>query len=125
MTLSEFELEVLQIFWKFGELSVPKVHEKVRHTRDVTYSTVKTIVDRLEGKGALSRVEQHGRTIIYAAAVDQDSVRRPMLKSFVERVFGADRSTLFSYLMEDAELSREEIAAIQKMVTEAKERRGK
>ncbi|MEM7704826.1 MAG: BlaI/MecI/CopY family transcriptional regulator [Pseudomonadota bacterium] len=122
MTLSDFELEVLQIFWRLGDLSVPRVHEEVHRVRKVTYSTVKTIVDRLEKKGALVRVEQHGRTIIYAASVDQESLRRPLVREFVDRVFGSDRSTLFSYLMEDGELSQEEIESIQKLVTKAKRR---
>lgn len=116
MSLSEFELEVMQLFWTHGELSAPRAHELVSSERPVTYSTVKTIIDRLEKKEALQRVEQHGRTIIYAAAIEREAVQKPLVRDFVSRVFGGDRSPLFSYLMDQDELSDNEIEAIQKLI---------
>ncbi|MEM9532154.1 MAG: BlaI/MecI/CopY family transcriptional regulator [Pseudomonadota bacterium] len=113
MALSDFELAVLQLFWDQGDLSAPRAHELVSETRAVTYSTVKTIIDRLEKKGALRRVEQHGRTIIYAAALDREAVQRPLVREFVSRVFGGDRSPLFSYLMDQDSLSEKEIETIK------------
>ena len=58
MNLSDFELEVMQLFWKCGEATAPQVHKIIEQKRDVKYSTIKTIIDRLEKKKAL---EQFGK----------------------------------------------------------------
>ncbi|MCE2461232.1 MAG: BlaI/MecI/CopY family transcriptional regulator, partial [Pseudomonadales bacterium] len=50
MKLSEFELDVMQQIWRNEECSAPEVHRELGEARDVTYSTVKTIIDRLERK---------------------------------------------------------------------------
>ena len=48
MTLSDFELEVMQLFWDTEESTAPQVHQIIQQRRDVKYTTVKTIIDRLE-----------------------------------------------------------------------------
>ena len=76
--------------------------------RSVTYSTVKTIVHRLEQKGAIKRIDSRGRTIVYAAAIKQEKIRKPLVKSFLRRLFGNDLRPLFVQLLRDEELSAEE-----------------
>jgi BlaI family penicillinase repressor len=71
MRLSEFELDVMAHFWTDGELSAPELFERIGSERGVAHSTVKTIVDRLEEKGAIERVANRGRTIVYAPAVNR------------------------------------------------------
>ncbi len=118
MHLSDFELEVMQLFWQQGELSAPATHERVSQRRDVTYSTVKTIIDRLEDKGAIKRVERHGRTIIYAATVAADDLRKPMIKDFIQRVFGGNRQPLFSHLLDDEDLSADDLRYLEQLLSD-------
>ncbi len=120
MRLSEFELDVMAHFWRDGELSAPAVFELITATRDVSYSTVKTIVDRLEDKGALKRVAQQGRTIIYAAAVKQDRIRQPLVRSFLRRLFGDDLKPLFAQLLRDEKLSNDDLKYLQRLIDESK-----
>lgn len=112
----------MQIFWAQGELSTPSVHEKILTSRDVTYSTVKTIVDRLEDKGALQRSQQHGRTIIYAPAIGADAVKTPLVKAFLKNIFGNDRQALFSYLLGQDKLTDQEVEHIRRLLKEHEER---
>ena len=48
-------------------MPVPDVHRLLGVERGVTYSTIKSLIDRLEAKGALSRAETPGRVIYYRA----------------------------------------------------------
>ena len=48
MSLSDFEFEVMQLFWEMKEATAPQIHKIIEQRRDVKYSTVKTIIDRLE-----------------------------------------------------------------------------
>ena len=119
MRLSDFETDLLTYFWEHGELSAPQIFREVGEPRGVTYSTIKTIIDRLEEKGAIRRVDNVGKTIIYKAAVTRERVRKPMVKSFVQRMFGDDRRPLFAQLLRDEKLSQDEIEYLQELVAEA------
>jgi len=119
MRLSDFEIDVLTRFWEHDRLSAPALFREIGESRGVTYSTIKTIVDRLEAKGAIKRVATVGKTIIYRAAVTRERVRKPMVKSFVKRLFGKDRRPLFAQLLQDEKLSEEEIDYLRQLVDEA------
>ncbi len=117
--LSEFELDVMTHFWRDGELSAPELHERIGNERGVAYSTVKTIVDRLEEKGAIERVANQGRTIFYAPIVKRERVRKPLVKAFLRRLFGDDLRPLFAQLLRDEKLSGEELEYLRKLVAVA------
>ncbi len=120
MRLSDFELDVMARFWRDGALSAPEVYERLGTQRNVTYSTVKTIIDRLEEKGALERVASRGRTIFYEAAVEQERIRKPLVDSFLRRLFGDDLRPLFAHLLRDERLSGAELEYLRELLAEAK-----
>jgi BlaI family penicillinase repressor len=119
MRLSEFELDVMTHFWNDRELSAPELFNRIGPERGVAYSTVKTIVDRLEQKGAIERIANRGRTIVYAPMVKRERVRKPLVKSFLRRLFGNDLRPLFAQLLQDEKLSGEELEYLRKLVAEA------
>lgn len=120
MRLSEFELDVMAHFWRDGELSAPALFERIGDERGITYSTVKTIIDRLEEKGALKRVANQGRTIFYMPAIKQEKIRKPLVRSVIRRLFGDDLRPLFAQLVRDERLSEEDLEYLQKLVDEAR-----
>jgi BlaI family penicillinase repressor len=121
--LSEFELDVMTHFWADRELSAPELFERIGPERGVAYSTVKTIIDRLEQKGAIERIANRGRTIIYAPAVKQERVRKPLVKAFLRRLFGDDLRPLFAQLLREEKLSDEELEYLRKLVADAERSR--
>jgi BlaI family penicillinase repressor len=123
MRLSEFELDVMAHFWRDGELSAPVLFERMGDARGVTYSTVKTIIDRLEEKGAIVRAASRGRTIFYAPAIKQERVRKPLVKAFLHRLFGDDLRPLFAQLIRDEKLSDDELEYLRRLVAETDARK--
>jgi len=119
--LSEFELDVMTHFWSDHELSAPELFERIGNARGVAYSTVKTIIDRLEAKGAIERVSNRGRTIIYSPIVKRERVRKPLVKAFLRRLFGNDLRPLFAQLLQDEKLSAEELEYLRKLVADAEQ----
>jgi BlaI family transcriptional regulator, penicillinase repressor len=117
--LSEFELDVMTHFWSDRELSAPELFERIGSERGVAYSTVKTIIDRLEQKGAIERVANRGRTIVYSPTIKRDRVRKPLVKVFLRRFFGDDLRPLFAQLLQDEKLSGEDLEYLRKLVAEA------
>ncbi|PWK45352.1 BlaI/MecI/CopY family transcriptional regulator [Pleionea mediterranea] len=120
MRLSEFELEVMQLFWVCAQLSAPEAHQEIIKNKDVTYSTVKTIIDRLEKKGAIKRTSQKGRTIFYGAAIQSDDIKQPLISSFIKKVFGGETRPLFNHLVNEEKLSRDDIAYLEELLEKKK-----
>ena len=116
MKLSEFELDVMQFLWDNGPLTAPEVHQMLSEVKDVTYSTVKTIIDRLEEKGAIKREKSVGRTIIYSANVAKSAISDSLLPSFLRRFFEGDPRQLITRLIEEEELDKEDIQYLQALL---------
>lgn len=122
--LSDFELQVIQVFWQRGRASAPEVHEAIQEARPVTYSTVKTIIDRLQEKGALERCGKKGRTIFYQPALERDEVSRPLVQRFIDRVFGGNRRPLLSHLLEEDQLDSSDLDYLEDLISRKKKELG-
>lgn len=121
MKLSEFETEVLQVFWQTKAASAPEVHKVITNSKDVTYSTVKTIIDRLEKKGAIKRIKQQGRTIIYGATSSANSMRKPLLDNFINKVFGGNSRSLMNHLIENEALNQDDLKYLKEIINKNKD----
>mgnify|MGYP001155056959 CR=1 FL=1 len=121
MKLSDFELDVMEIIWQHESISAVDIHKAIQQQRAVSYSAVKTVIDRLEQKAVLKRVEQQGRTIFYASAIAKEQVSKPMLKGFLKRLFSGKPQQLIAQLIQDEELSDKEIKALEQMLASKKQ----
>lgn len=120
MKLSEFELEIMQLFWEAGEASAPELHKLIAAERDVSYSTVKTIIDRLEKKGAIRRSRQEGRTIYHQALLKKASYTKPVFQRFLKIFFGGQKRSLLNHLLADETLNKDDIAYLEKLIKQKK-----
>lgn len=65
-SLGSLEEEIMQIIWKESEASVRSVFDKLKKKRDIAYTTVMTIMSRLQTKGILNRKQQNNGAYIYS-----------------------------------------------------------
>ena len=121
MKLSEFEHEVMSLLWELKESTAPALHQEILKSKNVTYSTVKTIVDRLEKKSAIKRIKNYGRTIVYAAAIEQSSIQKPMIKKFISKVCAGNPRLLLNHLLDDEKLSDDDLAYLQSVLDKRKQ----
>jgi len=124
MKLSEFEIEVMDIVWELGEAVIADVHAVLEKRRKLAYSTVKTIFSRLEDKGALERVRNYGRTVLYRPTLRRDEVARPLVKDFMNRLFGGGFRQMVSHALADEKLSAEDIAYLEALIAAKKDEIG-
>lgn len=118
--LSDFELEVLQLLWRLEKSSTPEIHREIATKRDVKYSTVRTIVDRLEQKKAIKRLPQQGRAVVFKPLLTKTEVSLPMTRKFVERVFGGDSRPLLSHLLDNEALSTQDLEYLESVIAQKK-----
>jgi predicted transcriptional regulator len=115
--LSPFEHEVMEAFWTGGAstpLSIREVHARLTARKPLAYTTVQTIVGRLETKGALRRVRKVGNAHLFQPAVTRQSAQRRLVDEFLGLVGGA--RPLMLHLVETGKLSLEDLREIESAV---------
>ena len=98
------ELDCLRALWRIGEGSVKDVRGVVTENRNLAYTTVMTVLERLTRRGAVER-KKTGRAFVYLPVMGRDQARRLAVKELAETYFEGSLETLRSYL------DGEEIAA--------------
>jgi BlaI family transcriptional regulator, penicillinase repressor len=121
MELSDFELEVMQLFWQTPHSTAPAIHQLIEQQRTVSYSTVKTIIDRLEKKGAIKRDDQKGRLIFYSPLIEKNQFRKPVIKDFIQRVFLGKSKPLVAHILQEEDLSLDDISYLEDLIKARKE----
>lgn len=119
--LSDLELEVMRLVWRDKEVIVPELHEELARDRDITYATVKTIVNRLEEKGAIERIRTYGRTILYGPLIKEATLARPIVKDVMRRLFGGEARPMISHLLKAEELSLEDVEYLESQLSQKRQ----
>lgn len=110
----------MQLFWETNETTAPQIHKIIAQRRDVKYSTVKTIIDRLENKQSIRRSRTQGRTIYYSSIKEKQTVRIPLIKDFINRVFLGKSRPLAAHILEQEDLNLEDIEYLESVLKERK-----
>jgi BlaI family transcriptional regulator, penicillinase repressor len=105
--LTSLQFQIMDIFWEQGGLSVREVHEVLLPPRPA-YTTVQTLIGRLETKGALKRTRKIGNAYIFEASITRDSVQRRALDEFLA-LFGGRPKLLMARLAESGKLTLEDV----------------
>ncbi|HSP68415.1 MAG TPA: BlaI/MecI/CopY family transcriptional regulator [Bryobacteraceae bacterium] len=120
-TLTGQELEIMKVVWKLGTPTVRQVYEQLLEHRKVAYTTVMTMMNILEQKGYLKK-RQGDRAFVYTPSRPEKQVIRAMVREFVDRVFNGAAEPLLLHLVEDDQLSREELDEIRRSIPGEKKR---
>ena len=118
IALTKFETEVMSILWRLGEASVRELQEAIDRTDRPAYTTVQTIVQRLEQKGAVRRTRKAGNAFFFEPAVTRKSVYRRLVEELLDLVGGSQ--PLVAHLVETGKLSLDDLKAIESAANAAK-----
>lgn len=112
MRLSKAEMRVLEQFWKHGTSSVREVLESLPEDERVAYTTIQTLVYRLEQKGAVLRVKKIGNAQLFEPAIDRGAFRNGLVRELLE-MFGGSPQLLVSNLLESGTLTLKDLKSLQ------------
>lgn len=118
MKLSNLELDVMRLIWRDKQVIVPDLHAELEKERDISYSSVKTIVDRLEEKKAIQRIRTYGRTILYGPLISESKLAQPMVKDLLRRLFADEARPMISHLLKEESLSHEDLEYLKSQIAE-------
>jgi BlaI family penicillinase repressor len=122
-TLSPAELQVMEEFWKHGRLSVREIQESFPERDRPPYTSVQTIVYRLEEKGAVRRVRKIGNAHVFEAVTSRQEARGRLLDDLLS-LFGGKAQSVVAHLVEAGKLTHEDIREAEKLIVEL-ERNGR
>lgn len=109
---TELELTILKILWRVGPSPVKRVQELLVDFRDLTYSSVTTIMNIMVRKKYLSR-EKSGPRYVYAPLLEETATTTRMLKDIVDRAFDGSAATVMLTLLDSSELDEAEIEELR------------
>ena len=101
------ELECLKALWTLGHGTVHQVRQALAGERTLAYTTVLTVLDRLEKRGAVTRRKQ-GLAFVYAPKVTRDALRDRAVKRLAADFFDGSVDALAAYLKASAARARED-----------------
>ena len=110
--LSKAEARILEQYWKLGTCSVREILESLPEDERVAYTTVQTLVYRLEQKGALRKVKKIGNAQLFEPTLDRSEFRRGLVRDFLV-LFGDSPRVLVSSLIETGTLTLKDLKALQ------------
>lgn len=113
--LTRFELEVMEALWEIGSGSIREVHERLPEKKRAAYTTIQTIVRRLEEKGAVRQVRKIGNALIFEPVVTRKAAHHRLISDLLE-LFGGSARPLMAHLAEAGKLSMEDVRELEGML---------
>jgi predicted transcriptional regulator len=115
--LSNLEMRIMEVLWANGELSVREIQENFPLKKRPAYTTIQTMVQRLETKKAVRRVRKIATAFIFEAAIARDVARRRLIDDFLA-IFGGETQPIMTHLIEAGKLTLEDVQEAEKHIRE-------
>ncbi len=120
-TLTNVELEFMQLVWEGEEVSTEDIQEALRKRgRELSGGSIRKVLSILEGKGYVVR-RKEGRAFLYRATVPADKASRTLVRDLLGRAFGGSAALMVAALLDSKEVDEDEMAEIKRLVREHEE----
>ena len=121
--LTRLELEIMDFLWPLQEASVREVQQAIPEDRRPAYTTVQTILQRLEQKGAVRRSRKIGNALMFEPLITQVSVYRRLIDDFLD-LFGGSAQPVVAHLLDSGKLTLEDLKALEKSRQKSEAKKG-
>jgi BlaI family transcriptional regulator, penicillinase repressor len=113
--LSKLEFQVMEALWEQGHLSIREILEEVPARRTPAYTTVQTMVYRMEAKGLVRRVKKVGNFHLFEAVITRQAAQRRLIDDVLS-YFGGRSRPLMVHLVESGKLSLADFKEAEKLL---------
>lgn len=114
-SISEAEARVMEVLWQDAPRTSEDIVEQLRAPTGWHEKTIRTLLNRLLGKGAVS-AERDGRRYLYQPVLTRETWQRQESRSLLDRVFGGKVTPLLAHFARNEKLSAKDIAELRKLV---------
>ena len=113
--LTKLELQVMDALWTHGASSVREIQEAFPEKDRPAYTTVQTMVYRLEGKKAIHRVKKIGNAHIFEAAISRNAAQRRLIDDLLS-FFGGRPQPVVAHLVETGKLTLDVVQEAEQLI---------
>jgi predicted transcriptional regulator len=113
--LTKLELQIMDALWTNGALSVREIQEAFPDKNRPAYTTVQTMVYRLEVKKAVRRLKKIGNAHIFEAAISRTAAHRRLIDDLLS-FFGGRSQPVMAHLIESGKLTLEDVQEAEQML---------
>ena len=113
--LTKLELQVMDALWTRGASSVREIQEAFPDKDRPAYTTVQTMVYRLEGKKAIRRLKKIGNAHIFEAAISRNAARRRLIDDLLA-FFGGRPQPVVAHLVETGKLTLDDVQEAEQLI---------
>ena len=106
--LTRLELRIMEALWNQGASSIREIQEAFPERDRPAYTTVQTMVYRLEGKKAIRRVKKIGNAHIFEAVISRNAAQRRLIDELLS-FFGGRTQPVMAHLIESGQLTLEDV----------------
>jgi predicted transcriptional regulator len=117
--LSKLEHQIMDALWNRGAASVREILEAFPDKGRPAYTTVQTMVYRLEEKGAVQRVKKIGNAHIFAAVISRASAQRRLIDELLA-FFGGSSQPVVAHLIESGNLTLDDVKEAEQLLLKLK-----
>lgn len=121
---SDGELRILNVLWRNGPSTVRVVHEELKSTNKVGYTTILKLLQIMLEKGLVERQETDGRRHVYTAVIHCDDVQERLIDDLVSTAFDGSKRRLVMRLLEGTNATNEEISEIRRLLQKIEPKEG-
>lgn len=111
--LTKLELQIMETLWTRGSASIREIQESFPEKKRPAYTTIQTMVYRLESKKAVRRVRKVGNFHIFEAAVSRDIAQRKLVDDLLA-LFGGRTQPVMAHLIESGRLTLADVKEAEK-----------
>src|SRR5580658_11152450 len=115
--LSKLELTIMEALWTKGPCSIREIHDSFPARKKPAYSTVQTMVYRLEVKKALRRTKKISTAFIFEAVVSREAAERKLIDDLLG-MFGGGSRRIVAHLIESGSFTREDVREAENLISE-------
>jgi predicted transcriptional regulator len=115
--LSKLELQIMEVLWTHGAASVREVQEHFPQAKRPAYTTVQTMIYRLEAKNALKRTKKVSNAHIFEAVVSRNVAQRRLVDEFLG-LFGGRMQPVMAHLVETGKLTLDDVQEAERLLRE-------
>ena len=121
--LSRLELQIMDVLWTHGPSSVREVLEHFPPKKRPAYTTVQTMIYRMETKKVLRRARKTGNAHIFEAVVSRHAAQGRLIDEFLG-FFGGSLQPVMAQLVEAGKLTRDDVQEAEKLLRELERKKG-
>ncbi len=120
--LSPLELKAMEALWNLGRASIREVLEQLPVRKTLAYTTVQTLVLRLEAKGALRKQRKIGNAYVFVPVITRAQAYRRLVDDFLE-LFSGSPQPVMSHLADTGKLTLDDLRDLERILRKRKTRR--